>query len=122
MAWVMILIAQANGAPLPGGPQFLKAADFEISAHPGSYPTGRTEGTTKLDEALRFDTTEAAFEFWKTISKTCSQRPDGKPNRPLAAYTIDIAPVEMAAAVLAETRASMGTMQSLLTAIAASKR
>ena len=44
--------------------------------------------TNDLSAARRFDSFEAVMACWKTVSTVRPRRPDGKPNRPLTAYTI----------------------------------
>jgi hypothetical protein len=55
-------------------------------------PCGRGEVTFvyEVDGAKRFADRTAAFAFWKTQSRTMPRRPDGKPNRPMTAYTVEI--------------------------------
>jgi hypothetical protein len=61
-----------------------------LKAYDASTPDGRGKITTTTvqAEALRFDDLPAAFECWKTTSTTVPLRDDGKPNRPLTAFTI----------------------------------
>jgi hypothetical protein len=40
-------------------------------------------------EALKFKDAKAALEFWRWQNGI---RPDGKPNRPLMAFTVELAP------------------------------
>ena len=49
---------------------------------------GWTDFADDPTEAMRFDTVEAVMECWKTQSRTVPLRDDGRPNRPLTAYTI----------------------------------
>ena len=46
--------------------------------------------TDNLDRALKFDTKADALAFWHTQSKKRPQRADGKPNRPLTCFHINI--------------------------------
>jgi hypothetical protein len=43
--------------------------------------------TPRLEEARRY-TPEEAFECWRRKSTRWPRRPDGKPNRPLTAFTV----------------------------------
>ena len=43
-----------------------------------------------LDEALRFEDHRAAFEYWRRQSTVRPLRADGRPNRPLTAFTVEI--------------------------------
>jgi hypothetical protein len=49
--------------------------------------------TLKPAAAKSFPGPSEALEFWRTQSKTVPMRPDGKPNRPLTAYTVEILPL-----------------------------
>jgi hypothetical protein len=51
---------------------------------------GHVVFTPHVEKALRFESAGAAMEFWRTRSKTVPTRPDGKPNRPLTAFTVEI--------------------------------
>jgi hypothetical protein len=56
--------------------------------HPADrYGTGHLELTDKPERALRFPDSPAAFKFWK---QQYGRRRDGKPNRPLTAFTVEI--------------------------------
>lgn len=45
-------------------------------------------------EALSFPNARAALEFWRQTSTVRPVRDDGKPNRPLTAYTVSIVTAE----------------------------
>jgi hypothetical protein len=64
---------------------FVKACDFE--AHGGR---GFVEFTPDESAALSFNSVNEAIEFWRTQSEVRPLRPDGKPNRPLTAYTVEV--------------------------------
>jgi hypothetical protein len=64
---------------------WLKACDFEARDGRGSM-----EFTADQDEALTFPSVAEALTYWRTVSKTVPRRDDGKPNRPLTAYTVTI--------------------------------
>jgi hypothetical protein len=49
---------------------------------------GRLVTTPNVEEARDWPDPSAAFEFWRQRSKRVPLRPDGKPNRPLTAYTV----------------------------------
>jgi hypothetical protein len=50
--------------------------------------------TDNKAKAKQFPNLEAATEFWKQRSKRVPLRPDGKPNRPLTAFSITFERVE----------------------------
>ena len=57
----------------------------------GSYDGGILEVTIDPEKALVLPTVEAAFELWR--KEGCGVRSwDGKPNRPLTAWTVEIMP------------------------------
>jgi hypothetical protein len=54
------------------------------------YPTGEIESSTNRSEAMRFESFAAASACWRQQSKRTPLRPDGLPNRPLSAFTVEI--------------------------------
>ena len=52
-------------------------------------PTGWIDGSTDHAQALRFASLSDAVEFTMQVSKVKPLRPDGLPNRPLRAFTIE---------------------------------
>ena len=56
---------------------------------------GLVEYTSKLSEALLFDSYQQAFETWRAQSTVRPIRGDGRPNRPLTALTVTIELVEV---------------------------
>lgn len=80
------VVGVASGAEPPG--QYIKA--FDPEAYEGR---GSADGTFDKREALTFATTDEALNFWRQQSKTRPFREDGKPNRPLTAFSIEIVPV-----------------------------
>jgi hypothetical protein len=66
---------------------YLKA--FDPEAHAG---LGEARFTDNKAEALRFKDAPAAFSCWTLVPKSRPERSDGKPNKPLTAYTIEVAP------------------------------
>jgi hypothetical protein len=75
----------ANGTPHAVG-QYLKS--YDVEAHGGR---GEIVWTSRVEEAMRFDGNRDAFECWKRVPECHPVRlSDGKPNRPLTAFTITI--------------------------------
>jgi hypothetical protein len=69
---------------------FLKS--YDVDAKEGF---GTAEWTLDPKEALRFEDQIQAFEVWQTQSNVAPWRKhDGKPNRPLTAYTIWVEPAK----------------------------
>jgi hypothetical protein len=69
----------------PADGKYLRAMDFE-----GRGGRGTIGVTPNLDEAMKFEDAGVAMQYWRTRSKTVPTRPDGKPNRPLTAFTVEI--------------------------------
>lgn len=88
MPCVMKIICRADGSHLRPDPTYLQSMDFEAD-----YTRGRLSTTRKIEEAMIFTDKTEAFKFWKTTSKDLPKRPDGKPNRPLTAYSVEIVDV-----------------------------
>ena len=85
MKVIMQLMGVApNGRP-PPVPTYVKDVDFDADEG-----RGRITMTQQLAEAKRFDGPAEALEYYKTPSKVVPLRPDGKPNRPLTAYNVQI--------------------------------
>lgn len=53
---------------------------------------GHVELTRDISQALTFRDKLAAFECWRQQSKRRPLRDDGKPNRPLTAWSVEIEP------------------------------
>lgn len=51
---------------------------------------GRAVITPHRERAMVFDSFAQAFDYWRQESKFQPLRSDGKPNRPLTAYTVEI--------------------------------
>lgn len=78
------LIAGRQDAPAG---QYLSSYDPE--AHGGC---GFATWTPDPAAAMTFEDASAAFEFSQQVPRCRPVRPDGKPNRPLTAFTIAIMP------------------------------
>jgi hypothetical protein len=81
------IIERADQGPTSVGGCFVKSVDF--NAFEGR---GHVTVTLKRRRAKEFPDFKAALEYWQTISTEVPVRPDGKPNRPLTAYTVEIVP------------------------------
>lgn len=60
----------------------------------GGNGHGFIETTGNIAKAIHFPDARAAMECWRTVSTTHPRRPDGKPNRPLTAFTVELVKVE----------------------------
>lgn len=87
MSTVILIVGSALGDPCREAGQYLQAY---------SNYAGRGIITTTLDKAraLRFADLAAALAFWKQTNETHPLRPDGKPNRPLTAFTVTFESIE----------------------------
>lgn len=86
---VMKLVELASGQPTVDDDRYLKACDFEFDDGRGLIET-----TDKIEEAMRFESFIDAMEYWRTSPANHPTRlTDGKPNRPLTAYTVQIVSV-----------------------------
>jgi hypothetical protein len=86
MEYIIQLIALANGARDPAEGIYVK--DYDPAAWGGR---GDLVTTAEKDAARRFPDSAAATQYWR---QSVGTRPDGKPNRPLTAWTVDIQPIE----------------------------
>jgi hypothetical protein len=90
--WLMEVVLEAP-IDKPGHMADLIAGRVTTRYLAGFWPDrhgGRGEITFTDDpnEARRFASFQAVMECWKTQSRVTPMRPDGKPNRPLTAFTI----------------------------------
>lgn len=74
--------ALGNASEFDG--QYVKTYDPHDGVH------GRIEVTADLQHAMHYDDIAAAMTEWKRINKNHPWRPDGKPNRPLTAFTVEL--------------------------------
>lgn len=85
--------AFADGTPVPRPGEWLRWFDYDASDEGNDYPTGNGDTTPNPAEAFPFATVEQAWEAWKRPSQKTPRRPDGKPNRPMTALTIEVSPL-----------------------------
>lgn len=87
---VMICEGWANGAPCELVGQYLEWYDPNL---PADKPlAGWTNDPRK---AIGFKNTKEAIEMWQRVRDVDPVRPDGKPNRPLTAFSISVANVDV---------------------------
>jgi hypothetical protein len=82
----MILVARADGVATEFDGCYLYAFDPQ-PAFEDPLGNGHLIVTRSVQSAKRFPDLSAALEFWKQVSPTVPLRTDGKPNRPLTAWT-----------------------------------
>lgn len=85
MAVVLRLVGLADGRK--SGFERMYVKDYSPDGHGGR---GSLQATSNLDEARRFGSLVEAMEEWRRVSATHPTRRDGKPNRPLTAYTVEM--------------------------------
>lgn len=52
------------------------------------YPGGKATFTADINQAMIFESIEAAVACYLAVSKTVPTRPDGQPNRPLSSLSM----------------------------------
>jgi len=63
---------------------------LEWSDPNAKFGLGDDRWTGDLAKAKRFPSFAAAIECWKAQSTLVPKRPDGKPNRPMTAYSVTV--------------------------------
>src|SRR5262245_20975860 len=89
MGTVIKIIGNAMGIPGPEDGLYVKFLDPDIG-----HGKGFLDLTDDISEARVFATAGAAFAYWKLQSRRYPFRPDGKPNRPLTAFTCEFIKLE----------------------------
>jgi hypothetical protein len=83
---VIQVLGLANGESMRGA-----EGQYLLSYTPdGNDGRGDLVLTPERDDAKRYAGAAEAMEDWKRVSATHPKRPDGKPNRPLSAFTISV--------------------------------
>lgn len=91
MKTIIRIIGLADGRTSDIDGAFLAAYDNTLEDDRG---VGEVHATRDRDRAMRFDDFADAAQFWRQASLTVPQRPDGKPNRPLTAFTVTMEHVQ----------------------------
>jgi len=89
MSWVIRLMETVAGVPTEFDGQYVVAYDPTWKRPDGSYDGGILEVTKNPHEALHFESMEGAVSKYR---QPFGRRPDGLPNRPLTAWTVEIFP------------------------------
>lgn len=87
MTVIIRIVAAATGEAGDLDGLFLR--EYDPDAHDGR---GVITGTRQREHALQFADPGAALACWRQTSKVRPLRPDGRPNRPLTAYTVEVQP------------------------------
>ena len=85
--YVIRIIEQAMPGLPPDGSEglYLQGMDFEAAGGRGTLIV-----TPLIEKALGFPSMDELVRYYETVPVCCPLRPDGKPNRPLTAYTVEI--------------------------------
>jgi len=83
MTHVIRILALASGHPCQVG--WLKS--FDPEAFDGR---GDAVLTDRIEDAQHFESFAAAITCWRQQPRTRPLRPDGRPNKPLTAFTVEI--------------------------------
>ena len=81
----IFLIGNTIGIPTALDHTWLR--EYDPDAHGGR---GVIRGTKNRAEAMQFAEAGDAMKLWRAQSRVRPLRPDGRPNRPLTAYTIEV--------------------------------
>jgi hypothetical protein len=95
LAGMQGLVRHEDGTLDEGQYGWLRA--YDPAAHAGR---GECSWTADPEHALRFESLTAAFECWQQVPHNRPTRTDGKPNRPLAAFNVEILPLIFETSVL----------------------
>lgn len=85
MKTIIRIIGLAADLPCDIEGWYIAAYDTD---HENELGLGVLTPTKFPENAKRFDDFGAAVAFWRQTSRTVPERPDGKPNRPLTAFTV----------------------------------
>jgi hypothetical protein len=81
---IRLLHVNPGQGPVEAIGQWVK--DYDPDARDG---LGEVFPTPDLAQAKRFATVREALKFYSQVSRVWPVRPDGKPNRPLTAFTVE---------------------------------
>ena len=85
MSAIILIHGLATGERSPHDGRYV--AEYTPDGHKG---VGRLLSTADILEAKRYADAVEAMGAWKAVSNTHPIRLDGKPNRPLSAYTVEV--------------------------------
>lgn len=101
MSVAILLLGFVDGKPSPHDGRYLKDydpywLDQPVEEAPGVFRLVRKlESVKRIEDAKHFSTAAEARMLWVQVSPNKPTRDeDGKPNRPLTAYTVMLEPVE----------------------------
>lgn len=83
--YVIQVVGLADGTDTPHDGRYV--TEIDVDAWDGR---GMLYTINNAEEALGFESYADAFEYWRQQSAVRPLRPDGKPNRPGTAFTVEI--------------------------------
>ena len=90
-AFLIQILALGSGRPCAAAGEYVARFDPDGGDPTVAYPTGALETTPDADKALAFASAADAWACWRQASRRTPRRPDGRPNRPLTAFMVEIA-------------------------------
>jgi len=85
MSYRIRIVGRIDGIAAANDGTWLVSCDVD-----GNDGHGIIKTTLVSRDARQFETPGQAMEYWRRVSTTHPVRRDGKPNRPLTAYTVEI--------------------------------
>lgn len=83
-------LIRIEGIALPGIP-CEEAGEFVVSFDPDARDgRGSLKATKDVTKAKQFGCPEEATRYWRQQSLVRPKRPDGRPNRPMTAYSVTV--------------------------------
>jgi hypothetical protein len=101
--YVLRVVECVSGVPTPFDGLYVKAYDPSFWPPGEEYDGGLAEFTDDPNDALHFPDVFDALEKWR---EAFGMREDGRPNRPLTAWTCEVLPLEIALYESSRTEAS----------------
>lgn len=84
MKYAILIVGSALGDKTEFDGKYVKSYD------PHDGLRGKLVVTANLQDANQFADAEDAIEVWQTVNRNHPIRPDGQPNRPLTAFTVEL--------------------------------
>lgn len=94
MSCVIRIVSMADGRPSEFDGKYLWS--WNIEAPGASAYAAAIAATPHPTDAHQFEDPVEALEVWRSQSTKVPTRPDGAPNRPLTAYTIEVMTLDTA--------------------------
>ncbi len=84
---VIRIVGTVHGAPTEFADQFVMQYEPMAMDSLGHYKGGKLICTPDVEQAMKFADAAEAMRCWQRQN---GWRPDGKPNRPMTAFTVEI--------------------------------